>query len=1021
MWAACVLFLLFTGTASAGSISLGWAPSASPTAVGYVVLYGPSSGVYTNAVNVGNQTSVTIRGLADQVVYYFVVEAYSSDGTLSLFSNEVSTSTTNTPPQVVNPGPQASAAGATVNLPIVAVDSESDPLSFSAKGLPISVFIDPVTGIITGSVDPTDTRPHLATISVSDGPTISKVVFTWNAPTIASVTPSIGPPGTVVTITGTNFGATQGTSKVTFNGVAATPTSWSDTSIVVPAPAGGSPGSVVVNVAGVDSLGQPFTSGPLVSASASVINPASAITVSWSGISTPSSTDWIGVFAYGAPSTAPVLWFYTGGGASGTHDLTLPTSLPSGRYELRLFSQGGLDVLDTSPAIDVGSATISGGPSSVGPGGTVTAAWAGIRLASPNDWIAFVKVGQADNGYVAWVSTASATGSGSTGLIVPRSTPPGTYQLRLFAANSTRRLAVSNTITVDASTLAAGPAVVGPGGTVTASWSGIGAPTANDWLMIVPTGGVDASYVAWAYTNGTSAGSKVLTVPKTAAPGTYEVRLFANNSFLRLAVSNTFVVPAVSLTASPSTLAPGGTLTVAWKYMGVTSSTDWFALVPVGAADTSWMAFIYGTGRANDSTLFNIPANLAAGTYEVRLFSNNTFKRVTVSNSITVTASGPTLATSPVSTAAGGTLTASWRNIAAPTPTDWVGLYTVGSTDASFVTKTYTNGRATDRMLMTLPGNVATGSYELRLFSSDSLTLLATSNGFEVTTDARVSASPLTVNAGATLNVAWSGIATPTATDWVGLVPLNGADSAYLAWHFTNGAASGALNLSIPSTVPTGTYEVRLFAQNSFQRLAVANLINVGPSLSANPTPAAPGGTLTVTWSGIVNPAAHDWIALVPLNAADNHWVAWEYTDGTATGSKTFNIPANLPAALYDVRLFPNDTVTRIASSDNVITIAPGPSLSVRNASLTTTYHSGDMIQTSWSGIAAPSLTDWIGLYPAGAADSAYVYQTNTSGLATGSTSIIVPAGLTPGQYELRLFSNGTQTRLTVSNSLQIQ
>ena len=58
-----------------------------------------------------------------------------------------------------------------------------------------------------------------------------------------------------VTITGTNFGATQGTSTVTFNGTAATPTTWSATSIVVPVPAGATTGNVVVTVGGLASNG----------------------------------------------------------------------------------------------------------------------------------------------------------------------------------------------------------------------------------------------------------------------------------------------------------------------------------------------------------------------------------------------------------------------------------------------------------------------------------------------------------------------------------------------------------------------------------------------------------------------------------------------------------------------------------------------------------------------------------------------------------------------------------------------
>jgi hypothetical protein len=63
----------------------------------------------------------------------------------------------------------------------------------------------------------------------------------------------------LVTITGSNFGATQSTSTVTFNGTAGTPTSWNATSIVVPVPSGATTGPVVVSVGGVGSSGVSFT------------------------------------------------------------------------------------------------------------------------------------------------------------------------------------------------------------------------------------------------------------------------------------------------------------------------------------------------------------------------------------------------------------------------------------------------------------------------------------------------------------------------------------------------------------------------------------------------------------------------------------------------------------------------------------------------------------------------------------------------------------------------------------------
>ncbi len=76
---------------------------------------------------------------------------------------------------------------------------------------------------------------------------------------IAGLSVTSGPVGTSVTITGTNFGATQGTSTVTFNGTAGVPTSWSATVIVVPVPSGATTGNVVVTVGGVASNGVMFT------------------------------------------------------------------------------------------------------------------------------------------------------------------------------------------------------------------------------------------------------------------------------------------------------------------------------------------------------------------------------------------------------------------------------------------------------------------------------------------------------------------------------------------------------------------------------------------------------------------------------------------------------------------------------------------------------------------------------------------------------------------------------------------
>ena len=90
-------------------------------------------------------------------------------------------------------------------------------------------------------------------------------------------------------------------------------------------------------------------------------------------------------------------------------------------------------------------------------------------------------------------------------------------------------------------TLSMSPTSVAAGGTGTATWAGIPSPTALDWLGLYTPGG-DTAYLAWRYTTGTASGNVPFTIPGTITPGTYELRLWSNNGFTRLAISNSFTV-----------------------------------------------------------------------------------------------------------------------------------------------------------------------------------------------------------------------------------------------------------------------------------------------------------------------------------------------------------------------------------------------------------------------------------------------------------------------------------------------
>lgn len=121
------------------------------------------------------------------------------------------------------------------------------PTSWSATSI-----VAPVpSGATTGNV-----------IVAVGGQSSNGASFTSTNPGIVALLPNAGRVSTVVNVTGTNFGPTQGTSTITFNGVQAYPTSWSNGTIVVPVPFGASTGNVVVTVNGIASNSVPFTVSP---------------------------------------------------------------------------------------------------------------------------------------------------------------------------------------------------------------------------------------------------------------------------------------------------------------------------------------------------------------------------------------------------------------------------------------------------------------------------------------------------------------------------------------------------------------------------------------------------------------------------------------------------------------------------------------------------------------------------------------------------------------------------------------
>ena len=74
-----------------------------------------------------------------------------------------------------------------------------------------------------------------------------------------------------------------------------------------------------------------------------------------------------------------------------------------------------------------------------------------------------------------------------------------------------------------------------PGSLVTVTLTG-GYGGSGDWLALAPTTAANTFYLQWTYV-GSGMTTRTWTVTMPSTPGTYEFRLFPNNSFTRAATS----------------------------------------------------------------------------------------------------------------------------------------------------------------------------------------------------------------------------------------------------------------------------------------------------------------------------------------------------------------------------------------------------------------------------------------------------------------------------------------------------
>jgi hypothetical protein len=200
-----VVALFASIPAFADNLTLAWDASTDPSVAGYKIYYGVASRTYTNSLDVGTNTTVTISNLVEGVTYYFAATTYDTNGLESAFSDEI----VYTVPLPVNQPP-------TLNAPANLTINENAGLQTVT-----------LTGISTGATNQIQTL----TVTASSGNTslIPNPTVTYTSPnatgtlTFTPVANSYG--SAVITVTVNNGGNTNNTVTQSFTVfVTATPT-----------------------------------------------------------------------------------------------------------------------------------------------------------------------------------------------------------------------------------------------------------------------------------------------------------------------------------------------------------------------------------------------------------------------------------------------------------------------------------------------------------------------------------------------------------------------------------------------------------------------------------------------------------------------------------------------------------------------------------------------------------------------------------------------------------------------------
>ena len=316
--------------------------------------------------------------------------------------------------------------------------------------------------------------------------------------------------------------------------------------------------------------------------------------------------------------------------------------------------------------------------------------------------------------------------------------------------------------------------------------------------------------------------------------------------------------PAQTVSA-PATVTFGTQFAVTWGE--TVNPRDWVTIVPVGANEGAHLA----SQRVGNNNSISLRAPAEPGLYEVRYVLDEGSKTL-ASTPVEVVEAEQTVS-APATVTFGTQFTVTWGETV--NPRDWVTIVPVGANEGAHLA----SQRVGNNDSVSLRAPAEPGLYEVRYVLDEGSKTLA-STPVEVVEAEQTISAPAIVRAETTFAVTWGETINPR--DWVTIV-LAGADEGA---HLDSKRVGAATTINLRAPAEPGLYEVRYVLDEGSKTLASSPIeivaanapLDDGAGLSA-PATAAPGATITVSWT-ITADDADRRVALAKADAPDFTWIS---------------------------------------------------------------------------------------------------------------------------------------------------